>query len=433
VPLSGAIVELIDASDIVAVRGLTGAGGRFVLRAPPGPYRVSVGMLGYASTTTGPVELGAGAAVTLDVLVPLRPIRLAGIRASTERRCGRPRGSELVQVWDEARKVLAAVDIAGGNRTVRFQLAIHDRDLDPDHGRVLHEQTRVHRSWSSQSFESAPVDQLMTDGFIQSHADTATYFAPDAELLLSDAFLGRYCFTVVEGSADEIGLAFEPETSDRRRSQIEGVLWLDRAGTGLRRLEYDYLHAPVRGGDPGGEVHYRRLPNGAWIVSEWTIRMPRPAIVNGLLTSRLGGIHETRGEVVSVRGPGFTLTGRQEPAAADPPIAEQRRAALSSPTSDSDAQAGPPAQPGEEITTWVEDADRPVRQVLHLRNRSTATLHVTAITLVDCTNIREACGTHAVDILVPPGQSRALFEVHRQRPRDAVWFNWSYEAVRYDG
>ena len=59
-------------------------------------------------------------------------------------------------------------------------------------------------------------------------------------------------------------------------TDIGGVLWVNAATSELERLEFVYLNL-IRSreiGEPGGEVAFTRLPDGAWIVREWRIRMP---------------------------------------------------------------------------------------------------------------------------------------------------------------
>ena len=101
------------------------------------------------------------------------------------------------------------------------------------------------------------------------------HYAPDAEALLSDAFRDSHCFGVREGEGGRIGLTFEPHPGTRR-SEIEGVLWLNAATSELEQVEflYRYRLQDREVGRPGGEVAFTRLPNGTWIVRQWAIRMP---------------------------------------------------------------------------------------------------------------------------------------------------------------
>jgi hypothetical protein len=58
---------------------------------------------------------------------------------------------------------------------------------------------------------------------------------------------------------------------------VRGTLWLDPASRELRYLEFTYtgLGKEEGLGNPGGRLDFERLENGAWIVREWTLAMPR--------------------------------------------------------------------------------------------------------------------------------------------------------------
>src|SRR6185295_10394123 len=100
------------------------------------------------------------------------------------------------------------------------------------------------------------------------------YHGPDAELLLSDEFLGDHCFLVAASpvSSSLIGLAFEP-APQRDLPEIAGTLWIDDKTSELRSLEFGYVNAQIPQGlqNIGGKIEFSRLPNGAWIVSDWHI------------------------------------------------------------------------------------------------------------------------------------------------------------------
>ena len=78
----------------------------------------------------------------------------------------------------------------------------------------------------------------------------------------------------METKSGLIGVAFEP-VKQRRDTDIEGVLWVDRESAQLRYLEFRYTPISWRGRElSGGKVEFHQLPSGAWIVRRWSIRMP---------------------------------------------------------------------------------------------------------------------------------------------------------------
>ena len=62
----------------------------------------------------------------------------------------------------------------------------------------------------------------------------------------------------------------------RRLPDIRGVITLDRATAELRALEFQYVNLRVgeQAGSPGGELAFRRLPEGSWIIEYWAIGIP---------------------------------------------------------------------------------------------------------------------------------------------------------------
>lgn len=415
-PLQGAVVELLNqAGDGVAAR-LTGPDGAFSFQdVVTGRYAFRVGLLGYRTVTTEPFELAAGQNLHRRLAIPLEPIRLDGIRVSRGGRCGGDfGGTDLVRLWEEARKGLMAVVLTDAASLVSFRVAVYDRDLDPERGNVLREQVQTRRTWGNDPFRSAPAEELLARGFIRGDIrDTLTYYGPDAQLLLSEPFLQQYCFGIARGRDGEVGLTFEPEARIRGTAQIEGVLWIDAGTAALRRLEFTHTRSPVYGFVSGGSVAYKQLPNGAWIVREWRLRMGRPAIIDGLPSGRLAFIHETKGQVVEVLG----LEGGSATLVSDDSLPELTR-----------PQGGATGDGEAIFSTWIRERPRPRRFVLYMRNESASTVRVTAVTLSACRNVREPCGIVPMNVILQPGEAAAVVTVHARNASDAVHFDWIYHA-----
>ena len=127
---------------------------------------------------------------------------------------------------------------------------------------------------------SLPPESLASLGFVQPRDWTTgpIYFGPDVAVFFSDAFLRTHCFRLLpspKGESNLVGLGFEP-VKGRQVVDIEGVLWLDRDRNLLRRLEYHYtgLWNWVPKGSAGGRLDFNVLPQGAPILTHWSIRAP---------------------------------------------------------------------------------------------------------------------------------------------------------------
>ncbi len=319
-PLPGAMIVLVDADGGQAGRILTNDLGAFTLRAPrAGVYTLRADRIGYASTTSPPLELAPGAAVFHDMVVPVRAITLTNITVEGERRCVlRPEGGlDVSRVWEEARKALAAAAFTDETSVFRYVTMRYERDLDTDARTVRNERRNFSDLMQRQTFVSRPVEELMANGFVQEEDEGTMYYAPDANVMLSDAFLDRHCLRVREGEDESdglIGLAFEPVDGRRGRVDIRGVMWLEPESSELQWLEYAYadLDADLRSRHLGGRVVFAGLPNGTWVVREWYIRMPRPGMRPNPFTNIperfLAGIRETGAVVMRILTPrGETL------------------------------------------------------------------------------------------------------------------------------
>jgi hypothetical protein len=287
-PIAGAFVVLLDASGARVGATLSGAAGEYEHRAPrAGAYRLRVERIGAQTVTSPVIEIGAGATVAFEMQVETQTVMLPPITAAAESRCTvRPSGGvPLEQVWNEARKALALAAWTQEQGGVPFTNMMYDRTRELVSLRVAAEDRRMTSGYDRKTFFSAPAQELAARGYVRSDgAGSHLYFGVDAATLLSDAFLDTHCFRIHPGArgrpelAGLIGLQFEP-VPGHRLPDVQGVLWLDRASSELRHLEFQYTRHlqpwPVPLERFGGRVEFTRLENGAWIVERWWIRMPQ--------------------------------------------------------------------------------------------------------------------------------------------------------------
>jgi carboxypeptidase family protein len=158
---------------------------------------------------------------------------------------------------------------------------------------IKREQSRTARMQQVTPFRSIPAGRLAEQGYVQREGREFVYYAPDAEVLLSEPFLDGHCFRL-ERSAEKpglLGLAFEP-VRGRRLPDIKGVLWLDEKTAELKSLDFEYTRVEVRQDNDrttwgarteterlswGGRLEFDRMPDGVWFVRRFHIRMPMTA------------------------------------------------------------------------------------------------------------------------------------------------------------
>lgn len=318
-PIPGTFVTLLDAAGEQRAGALTDSIGRFLLQAPgAGSYTLRAERIGYSTTLSPPLTLRPGEMREYRMVALAQAISLEGIEATgKKRRCTvRPgAGAQTALLWEEARKALNATALSEEQRLFQVTYVQYERDLHPRTLQVRGESTRSRTGLSSSPFVSAPAENLAEKGYIQVDDEGASFYAPDAEVLLSDTFLDGHCFRTTSGEGNRsgwIGLAFEP-LRGRKLPDVSGVLWLDRSTAELRSLEYRYTGLVLEEGmdSVGGHLEFEQLPGGAWIVPRWWIRMPtvkeRRVQTRGWRMRKVAsiGLKEVGGEVIEVR----TLAG----------------------------------------------------------------------------------------------------------------------------
>ncbi len=312
-PVDGAAVVLLDETDSQIAWRLTDPLGRFSFPLESGgAYRLRADRIGHTSVRSDLIRVRGLETVTYQLEIPVEAIVLAGLTVQGGRRCQvRPgSGEATARVWEEARKALEATSQTTRRGFYRYVIRRFERELDARGRRVLKEESRIDRQLTPNPWKSLPVDDLLTGGFVRPDGDGSVYYAPDADVLLSDPFLDTHCMRLTEGKDESeglIGLAFEP-VEDRGITEISGTLWVDPSNGRLKWLDYGYEELDVPNRDRlGGRVSFEGLPNGTWIVREWTIRMPLLSITQlerGGTRVNLEGIKEEGGLIVRVSNVG---------------------------------------------------------------------------------------------------------------------------------
>jgi hypothetical protein len=271
------VVRLATGSRVVAT-GLTGETGRATLGVPaPGRYQLTAARIGHEGFGPIDIEIGAGAQSHLVVMPRtarmLPPLVVTSGSACTSVSGG---GATAAALWEEVRTALTANALTASEGRVELRVLRFEQDLSPDKVFLRERVIRRHTT-RGQPFVAEDPQSLLSRGFVYRIGDSVHYAAPDASLLLNEAFVEGHCFSA-RGDGPPgatLGLAFSP-IPGRKIPDVRGTLWLDAASHELRHLEFTYtgLDREQGLGGPGGRVEFQRLANGSWIVRDWTLAMP---------------------------------------------------------------------------------------------------------------------------------------------------------------
>jgi hypothetical protein len=281
-PAAGILLSFVEEiSGRTMIRALSNGAGDFRVRLPAaGRYHVITKRIGVRPSRSEVFSIGAGETVQLSLVVERTVAPLATVNVITAAVCGEPasEAAATARLLEEVRAALITTTLSQRTRTIRGEIGEYVRTIDAATEQVQSDSIVVRPGVYDRPFRSIAAESLSAHGYVAENRDgSLTFFAPDPEVLASDAFLNTHCFQPVAHPSDSmlVGLSVRPMPS-RRQSDIEGVLWIEREAAELRRLDVRYTRLPLGVEDSrvGATIAFRRLSSGMWIVSEWVIRTP---------------------------------------------------------------------------------------------------------------------------------------------------------------
>lgn len=315
IPVPGVVVQLLDSTSAVRARALSDERGEFLIIAPRGgTYRVQTLRIGFRPVVSSPFALAVGQEASEQFALTALRSGLDTVHVGGKNVCGRAsvNAAATATVWEQARAALTAAELASANRTMMATRLTYAKRLDNVGFRTLEQHTSVGTAVMAQPWPAPSVASLHGAGYIIIGDDSTSYRAPGLDMLASLTFIDDHCFRLTSGrDGATLGIAFEPIPDRRKLGEIRGTVWIDRATSELRGMEFTY----VDGGDPDlaegarGAMHFVRLKNGAWAISRWEIQMPVLELRTAASGTRTGAIAaaESRVVVSSVRVAGGEL------------------------------------------------------------------------------------------------------------------------------
>jgi len=293
-PAPGVIVVASDARGSETARALSNARGEYTLRlSAPGNVALKALRIGFRPTIGPTVAVEEGKTDAPKIVLVADAISLTAINIRDRETCrvGADTGLAVTRVWEEARKAMLSSQLEKESAPLVAEWIEYDQRLDSSARVVRAQRVRTSRNPTNHAFKSRPAMLLDTAGYIIVENGEATYFAPDAEVLLSEVFAAHHCFRLAAPPRDRpelIGVAFVPSRDRSEARDIQGTLWVDRNTNELKTLEFRYtnLNEVATAAGAGGRVEFLRLNEGSWLVSRWNLRMPE---VEARRTSTIGG------------------------------------------------------------------------------------------------------------------------------------------------
>lgn len=316
-PVPGAVIQLLEADGSVRASALSNGQGVFSLRVGASDsLQLRVQRLGYTPRVAIRAVVGAEPVVVAMVRIPalLGPVRVVAAQC---RRRGRTSPIGLIE---QARAGLLTSVVAQDVSAASMTRIVFERRYETDTTQLASQLVRVDSSRSSQNSFSAVHDAagFVRRGFLEDGAGGQTYFAPDAETLLDDAFAAGYCFHVVAGNRQrphQVGLGFEAAETRSGRVDVAGTLWIDTVARELREIEFRYVGLPraLTAQPLGGQLEFANLSNGITVVSRWQLDLAgidRDSLANRRPGRWESGFryfrHSSGGELAEARWPDGT-------------------------------------------------------------------------------------------------------------------------------
>ena len=247
-PIEGVLVLALDSLETTQATWITGPDGEFGLQVPsPGRWTVRAERIGFG-VVEGEVLVGEEdlAGVTIEMVTV--PVAIEGVEVSVGQRCpGASSSPGVAELWREARSVLTSVRRTRTGGASQFQVSFNRRDyriggFSPEF--LQHESVDTVVATGMVPMQSASPEFLANRGFIVLTDDTASYYAPDADVLLSEEFLTGHCFREEErdDGGPWVGLAFEP--IDPTALDIRGTFRLPTSPEVWPYIEFTWTNHP---------------------------------------------------------------------------------------------------------------------------------------------------------------------------------------------
>lgn len=241
--------------------------------------RLRVQRIGYRARTLS-LPNAVGGVTTLDVTMAVLPTMLAPMKVVDNGCPRRPDQGSAVSLLEQARAGLLATVVARNAMPSAQVLITYEREMSGLTNEISRQTVHIDSSTrKTASFESAHAAiDFVRRGFMETAGSEALFHAPDADVLLNDAFVNAYCFRLARTQRDrvnQVGLAFQVARTANKRVDVDGTLWIDTAARAMRDIEFRYKGLPpeIERLNPGGSISFREMTSGVVLIDRWSLRL----------------------------------------------------------------------------------------------------------------------------------------------------------------
>jgi len=298
VPVPGVIVTALDSAGGTVARSLTNERGEFRITLRASIRSARLVRIGFVPREIS-LPQGTAEGAPLDLTMYALPSMIQPIRVVENSHCSSRRDrADAMGLWEQARAGLLATIVARESNPAVLHRLGFERVMDGNSDKIELMRVRADSADTAATtfFAAHSAADLVRYGFSTDSTSAATFFGPDADVLLNDYFAGAYCFDLSKASHDrpmQVGLHFVPAEHRRTRIDIDGTLWIDTAARALKDIEFRYLGLSygATAFHPGGRISFRAAPNGVVLIDRWSLRLvsaQRDTFVNhqGVLEAR---------------------------------------------------------------------------------------------------------------------------------------------------
>jgi hypothetical protein len=276
-PLSGALVAIIDDNNRVVGEGMSSVSGTRSLRAPAGVYRVRVRRIGFRPFVSEPVSIPHEGELVVTVATPRVVLNTVLVTAKAVCEGIGDAASELYNIWEEIDKSLRSSQLSLNDISATGWSQVYRKQIGLD-GAVISGDTSIVLLRNQKPFGAPDPEFLARVGYVKGEEIKGwEYFGPDEAVLLSESFRRTHCFSIARDKdrPGEIGVAFKP-LGGRQVSDITGTFWVNDTSSALTEVVFRYSNAGLLSRfRAGGFARFRQLSSGSVIVDTWELSAPR--------------------------------------------------------------------------------------------------------------------------------------------------------------